>query len=308
MNETNTAPLAYWRCHSELPQSLMIASSTVTAMLTLLVVNAAFGMSYNFSHASLGRMFNKAEKRAIFAQYIFAMPLFEVFVIWTPVGIAPNSTSSVVSWLVINSLSVALVIVSIFSLQRYRWFVHVAQSMRAPTAIMFFCDRIINFSIGVEGVFIGAVFACSLFELFHVHRFNVQKPPKVSPVDMPPDPPIVREPTTPTHRTELRQHDAEEEVVRKPAETYEFDETVPLSVQHQLLAKVRHKKAAAALSSLSNLKGNESARTIQRLVAPLRRHEVGTSVSSGSMSDRASLPPSSAAPAGAEDESALSSF
>jgi hypothetical protein len=38
-------------------------------------------------------------------------------------------------------------------------------------AIMFFCDRIINSEIGIEGIFIGAMFLCSVFEFFHVQDY-----------------------------------------------------------------------------------------------------------------------------------------
>jgi hypothetical protein len=307
-------PLAYWRCHSELPYGVQIGSTVVSVLLSLLIVNSAFGITFSYSNLSLKGMFNKVEKRAIIIQYLIAMPLFEIFVIWGPDwtdGIAHNSTSSVVSWLAVNCLSVILVIVAFFSLQRYRMLIHVAQCMRAPTAVMFFSDRLINFSIGVEGVFIGAVFVTSMFELFHVHRFLSPSRRQPMPLDIAPDPapapvPLVT-PTTPTHESERRRPAEAEEVVFKdngpqsPKQKHEYDESVPLSVQHQLYAQQRHKVAANTLKSLTNLKGNESARTLKRMVAPLRDIQTaGQSVSSGSQSERAK--------AAEDDDTALSDF
>jgi hypothetical protein len=300
-------PLAYWHCHSELPYGVQVASSVVSLLLSLLVVNSAFGAAFNFSHMTLKGMFNKVEKRAIIFQYLVTMPLFEVFVIWGPDwtdAITRNSTSSVVAWLAVNCLSVVLVILSFFALHRYRMLIHVAQCMRAPTAVMFFCDRIINFSIGVEGVFIGGVFVCSMFELFHVHRFLTPARKHVPLLDIPPDRPLVPTPSTPTHESE-RAHRAE--TVYKdtpppaPAPEPEFDPGVPMSVQNQLRAKERHQRAAVALNRISNLRGNESARTLKRIVEPLRRPDPGNSVSSGSVSERAPV-------AAADDDTALSDF
>jgi hypothetical protein len=299
-------PLAYWHCHSELPYGVQVASSVVSLLLSLLVVNSAFGAAFNFSHQTLKGMFNKVEKRAIIFQYLVTMPLFEVFVIWGPDwtdAITRNSTSSVVAWLAVNCLSVVLVVLSLFALHRYRMLIHVAQCMRAPTAVMFFCDRIINFSIGVEGVFIGAVFVCSMFELFHVHRFLTPARKQAPLLDIPPDRPLVPTPTTPTHESE-RAHRAETVYRNAPSQPEpepEFEPGVPLSVQKQILDKTRHKRAAAALGRLSNLKGNESARTLQRIVEPLRRPAAGNSVSSGSVSERTPV-------AGADDDTALSDF
>lgn len=167
-------PLSYWHCHSAVPDGVLIASSFISGVLSLVLLNAAFGAACAFSHKDLTRMFNAVEKFVIVFQYLIAMPAFELFVIWGPsltIGINHNSSSSVVSWIAVNSLSLFFALASIFASARYRALMHVAQCMRAPMAIVFFCDRAINFSVGVEGVFITFVFIGGFIEMIYVHQY-----------------------------------------------------------------------------------------------------------------------------------------
>jgi len=166
--------LSYWHCHNYIPQSVLIASTVINGLLCMFIVNAAFGIAFYFAHNDLKRVFNTMERRAIVLQYLFAMPLFELFVVWGPqlqLGINHNSSSSVITWLTVNTLSLGLVLGSLCATHRYRMLIHVAQCMRMPLAVMYFCDRAINFTVGVEGVFIGFVFICAAFEMVHVHQY-----------------------------------------------------------------------------------------------------------------------------------------
>lgn len=176
MNSTATqiSPLSYFHCHNLVPDGVLIASTVVSGLLSLLMFNSAFGASCFFSNKDLYQVFNAMERRAIIIQYLIAMPLFELLVVWGPQltpSIDHNSSSSVINWLVVNSMSLGLVIGSLFATHRYRMLIHVAQCFRLPLATMYFCDRAINFTIGVEGVFIGAVFFCATFEMVHVHQY-----------------------------------------------------------------------------------------------------------------------------------------
>lgn len=179
MSGNATLPLAakvhtHAHCIDFVPHGVLVASSFVSALLSLLMLNATFGATWSFSHSALRTMFSSMERRAIALQYLVAMPFFELFVVWGPhidVGIDHNSTSSVVAWLVVNTLCVGFLFVATFSLHRYRALVYRAQSARMPLAIVYFCDRSINFTVGVEGVFIGFVFGCAMFEMSQVDDY-----------------------------------------------------------------------------------------------------------------------------------------
>jgi hypothetical protein len=163
----------HW-CRHYLGETVLASSTTISLLLSTVMLNAMFGATLRFTRSQLRRIFYPTERKIAFLQYALFMPLFEVFVIWGSklgISIDTSTASVIVTWIVINAVCLVLVLSSCRAVGNYRLLIHVAQCYRLPMAIMFFCDRLINSEIGIEGIFIGAMFLCSLFEFFHVQDY-----------------------------------------------------------------------------------------------------------------------------------------
>ena len=163
----------HW-CRHYLPDGVLIASTVVSLILSLIMINAMCGATCRFARSHLRRIFYPTERKVVLVQYALCMPLFELFVIWgTKMGVSADtdSASIVVSWLVINAICLVVLGVSCCSQKNYRLLIRDAQSFRFPMSIVFFCDRAFNSVIGVECIFIILLMAFSVFEFFHVQDY-----------------------------------------------------------------------------------------------------------------------------------------
>jgi len=163
----------HW-CRHYLPITVLAVSTGVSLFLSLLMLNAIFGATMKFTRSQTMRMFYPTEKKVAFLQYVICLPAFEAFVIWGSylgVSIDGNTASIVITWIVMNIVRILLVLSSCRAVGNYRLMIHVSQCFNLPLAVMFFTDRIINSSIGIEGIFIGTLCLLALFEFFHVQDY-----------------------------------------------------------------------------------------------------------------------------------------
>lgn len=173
-SEAARAAVDFHWCRHTLPRSVMVASTVITALLSLAVLNAMNGATYRYSRSQLRRMFYPTERKIAFLQYALFMPLFELCVIWGAeigVSIDDNSAAIVVAWLAVNALCLLVMSCSCAALGSYRLMIHAVQCFRMPLALIFMCDRVFNSVIGVESIFIALMFLCSVFEFFHVQDY-----------------------------------------------------------------------------------------------------------------------------------------
>lgn len=153
------------------PHGLRVASTLFAVLVALLSLNTAFGATWSQSHSSLKDLFEPVERRAMLAQYMLAVPLFEWFVVWgSPSGfsVEPNSSSVLIMHVLVSVLSVALLGLAQVAILRARALVHITQAMRIVVCIAVFCDRATRRVLGYEAFFVGVVLVCAMFEVVHV--------------------------------------------------------------------------------------------------------------------------------------------
>jgi hypothetical protein len=163
----------HW-CRHLLPQDVLIASTVVSALLSLFMLNAMCGMTFKYSRIQLRRLFFPTERKISFIQYALIAPMFELFVIWGDrIGVSTDtdSASIVVTWVTINVLCLFVMLCSCRAQANYRLLIRDAQTFRFPMSVMFLCDRAFNSVIGIECIFIVAIMLFSVFEFFHVQDY-----------------------------------------------------------------------------------------------------------------------------------------
>lgn len=153
------------------PHSLRVASTVFAVLAALLSINMAFGATWSQSRNSLQELFEPVERRAMLAQYLLAVPLFEWFVVWgSPVAfsVAPNASSVLIMHTLVSILSVVLLCMAQVLTVRSRALLHITQSMRIVVCIAVFCDRATRRVLGYEAFFVAVVLMCAMFEVVHV--------------------------------------------------------------------------------------------------------------------------------------------
>lgn len=169
-------------CDDRFGGGVLALSTVVVVLVCLCMLCATFGFAWRHSHTTLKKMFNPMERRFILVQYLFVIPLFEIVVVWgTHSGVLSDesSGSSIVTWILFNMWCLVLLVVALFSGERYRFVVHMQQCMRFPVALMFFCDRFYNAVMGVEGAIISCMIMCSFFEVLGASDYCSNLPPVI---------------------------------------------------------------------------------------------------------------------------------
>lgn len=153
------------------PHALRVMSTLLSVCVSLLSLNTCLGALWFHSHRTLGLMFSPLERRAMLVQYLFALPLFELLVVWgssVDASISANSSSVLACHVVVLTLSLVLLALAQCSLVHVRSYVYIAQAMRISLVVFVACDRATRAVLGYEGMVLAIMLVCAMFEVLHV--------------------------------------------------------------------------------------------------------------------------------------------
>jgi hypothetical protein len=165
-------------CFHDPPQALYICCTVFSCLVSVAMYILVFKRTWKMDKTQVRLLFSDYERHAIFMNYVVIEPCFQGFVIWGPfigANIDFNSASTVTASVVMNSVSLFLLVLAFIFVEKYRILVHKVQCMRFMMAVVFLCDRDINFSLGFESLFICAIFAVSAFESINVQELISKK-------------------------------------------------------------------------------------------------------------------------------------